>query len=71
MSEIDAVTGAVKPAAAPKPAKAAAAQAKAPVARPDPPNADPLVCPHCNARFDRPLKFCGECGKPMQEVKVS
>jgi hypothetical protein len=23
------------------------------------------VCPHCKARFDRPLKFCGECGKPM------
>lgn len=23
------------------------------------------VCPHCGARFDRALKFCGECGKPM------
>lgn len=23
------------------------------------------VCPHCNAKFDKPLKFCGECGKPM------
>jgi hypothetical protein len=23
------------------------------------------VCPHCNASFDRTLKFCGECGKPM------
>lgn len=23
------------------------------------------VCPHCNAKFDRALKFCGECGKPM------
>ena len=23
------------------------------------------VCPHCNASFDRALKFCGECGKPM------
>jgi hypothetical protein len=23
------------------------------------------VCPHCSARFDKPLKFCGECGKPM------
>src|SRR5437763_6078785 len=28
------------------------------------PNADALTCPHCNARFDKPLKFCGECGKP-------
>ena len=23
------------------------------------------VCPHCNATFPKPLKFCGECGKPM------
>jgi hypothetical protein len=23
------------------------------------------VCPHCNATFPRPLKFCGECGKAM------
>ena len=29
-----------------------------------------LVCPHCGAKFDKPLKFCGECGKPMQAVKV-
>lgn len=25
------------------------------------------VCPHCNAKFDKPLKFCGECGKAMVE----
>ncbi len=24
------------------------------------------VCPHCKAQFDKPLKFCGECGKPMK-----
>jgi hypothetical protein len=23
------------------------------------------VCPHCGAKFPQPLKFCGECGKPM------
>jgi rRNA maturation endonuclease Nob1 len=23
------------------------------------------VCPHCSAKFDKPLKFCGECGKSM------
>jgi len=23
------------------------------------------LCPHCGARFPRPLKFCGECGKAM------
>lgn len=22
-------------------------------------------CPHCGARFAQPLRFCGECGKPM------
>ncbi|MGA2132641.1 MAG: hypothetical protein ABSH50_10135 [Bryobacteraceae bacterium] len=26
---------------------------------------DPLTCPHCKAKFAQPLKFCGECGKPM------
>jgi hypothetical protein len=25
-------------------------------------------CPHCGAKFDRALKFCGECGKPMKEA---
>lgn len=25
----------------------------------------PNVCPHCNAKFPRPMKFCGECGKAM------
>jgi hypothetical protein len=23
------------------------------------------VCPHCNAKFAKPMKFCGECGKAM------
>jgi hypothetical protein len=23
------------------------------------------VCPHCNATFPKPMKFCGECGKAM------
>jgi hypothetical protein len=22
-------------------------------------------CPACGATFDKPLKFCGECGKPL------
>jgi NADH pyrophosphatase NudC (nudix superfamily) len=22
-------------------------------------------CPNCGARFEKTLKFCGECGKPM------
>jgi len=31
---------------------------------------DPLTCPHCNAHFAQPLKFCGECGKPMKAVQA-
>jgi hypothetical protein len=31
---------------------------------------DPLICPHCKAKFDKILKFCGECGKPMKAVKA-
>ncbi|MBI4877452.1 MAG: hypothetical protein HY822_22720 [Acidobacteria bacterium] len=25
----------------------------------------PKTCPHCGAKFDKPMKFCGECGKSM------
>jgi rRNA maturation endonuclease Nob1 len=32
--------------------------------------ADALTCPHCNARFEQELKFCGECGKPMRAVRA-
>ena len=49
LAEIDAVQPAV-----PAPKKAA------PKAKPD-----GRTCPHCNASFDQPLKFCGECGKAM------
>ena len=31
---------------------------------------DPFTCPHCNAHFEKELKFCGECGKPMKAVRV-
>jgi rRNA maturation endonuclease Nob1 len=27
------------------------------------------VCDDCGAKFDKPLKFCGECGKPMKVAK--
>jgi hypothetical protein len=29
------------------------------------PVADGKTCPHCGAKFERALKFCGECGKAM------
>jgi len=40
-------------------APAAPIKAAAPAAAPG------TVCPHCNATFPQPLKFCGECGKAM------
>jgi hypothetical protein len=24
-----------------------------------------VTCPHCSAHFNKPMKFCGECGKAM------
>ncbi len=29
------------------------------------PAAAGATCPYCSATFERSLKFCGECGKPM------
>ena len=26
-------------------------------------------CPACGARFEKPMKFCGECAAPMGEVQ--
>jgi hypothetical protein len=37
----------------------------APKAAPKKPATDPTVCPHCQAKFPKPMKFCGECGKAM------
>ena len=56
LAEIDRHKG-VKPESKP----AAAVATKAPTA----PEVQTFLCPHCNAKFDRPLKFCGECGKSM------
>jgi hypothetical protein len=29
-----------------------------------------LICPSCGAKFEKQLKFCGECGKPMKVAKA-
>ena len=29
------------------------------------PDTTGTLCPHCGAKFERALKFCGECGKAM------
>jgi hypothetical protein len=37
-----------------------------PVPSPKPKPTAAFLCPSCGAAFQQPLKFCGECGKPMQ-----
>jgi len=50
----------------------AAAPAKKPAAPPEPAKTKltGLVCPSCGAKFEKALKFCGECGKPMKAAKA-
>jgi hypothetical protein len=33
------------------------------------PRPKPNTCPSCGAGFEKALKFCGECGKPMAVAK--
>src|SRR4051794_163541 len=47
-----------------------AGPAKAVVASQAPPKPSKFVCPTCNAEFDKDLKFCGECGKPMRKAEA-
>ncbi|HLK46525.1 MAG TPA: hypothetical protein VKT49_00240 [Bryobacteraceae bacterium] len=41
-----------------------------PAPAPKPAKPAGLVCPSCGAKFDRELKFCGECGKPMKVAQA-
>ena len=34
-------------------------------------NVSGLVCPHCSARFETPMKFCGTCGKEMSGKEIT
>jgi hypothetical protein len=34
--------------------------------KPQPPQPDGRTCSACGAKFEKELKFCGECGKPMK-----
>jgi hypothetical protein len=29
-----------------------------------------IMCPSCGAKFEKELKFCGECGKPMKVAQA-
>ena len=44
--------------------------ASAPAPSPKPVKVSGTVCPACGAKFEKELKFCGECGKPMQVAKA-
>jgi hypothetical protein len=69
LSEIDRITHAVgsmtkatqraapPTSQAPKSPAAAKAEKRPPAASTE--------CPHCGAKFPKPMKFCGECGKAM------
>lgn len=45
---------------------AGAAPPKPQAAKPAP---EANACPKCGARFDKPMKFCGECGAPMPQAQ--
>ena len=57
LAEIDKVLGTAP--------RAAAVAAPAPAAPPKSRPADGTVCPHCGSKLPVPMKFCGECGKPI------
>jgi hypothetical protein len=56
LAEIDRLKQNAAPAAQAAPASGPAAKAGA---------KSKYVCTHCGAGFDKQLRFCGECGKPM------
>lgn len=58
IGEINAIVAAAQ---APKTKAAAAPKQQAAPKQPEP----STVCPHCGAKFPKPMKFCGECGKAM------
>jgi hypothetical protein len=49
LAEVDRIKSGAPPEPAPEPVAKAAGR----------------ECPHCGAKFERDLKFCGECGKAM------
>ena len=59
MSETDRIKSGLTPAAGPAPENRPGPE------KPPGPEKKPNACPSCGATFDKPLKFCGECGKPM------
>jgi hypothetical protein len=75
LAEIDAVQGTAPPAPAASRTRSEGPPATAPRTEPRRGNVasrEPrqsgsgVLCPHCGARFASAMKFCGNCGKPLQ-----
>ena|SRR5579872_5637046 len=66
LAEVDQIKASLgqPPKPAPKPAVKAASNGAKPAAAPA------FTCPACGATFEKELKYCGECGKPMKAVTV-
>ena len=63
MAEIDRVKAEIAAGKIPAPAPELV---KAPAIKPP----AKFICPSCKAEFAEPLKFCGECGKPMKAAQA-
>lgn len=64
MAEIDRVKGEIAAGKIPAPAPELVQTP------PSPKGPAKYVCPSCHAEFVQPLKFCGECGKPMKAAEA-
>jgi NADH pyrophosphatase NudC (nudix superfamily) len=64
LAEVDRLKAghAAAPAPSPEPAKTAVQNGNS--------AAESRKCPSCGAQFERDLKFCGECGKPMKAANA-
>jgi hypothetical protein len=63
LAEVDKVRNGLPSA---QPAPATPAPKAKPAAKPAPKPSAEFVCEACGAKFEKDLKFCGECGKPMR-----
>jgi hypothetical protein len=63
--ELAGVIGEIERASAAPAAEAVKEKAAAKVKSSAAATAPNTVCPHCGAKFQKPMKFCGECGKAM------
>jgi len=66
MAEVDRVRAGL----AEQPASKAKPPAAEPAAQVVTSKSNGLVCPSCGAKFEKALKFCGECGKPMKAARA-